>query len=219
MQQREVLPKCSPCMPELLHTILSEHLPQEARILDVGCGYGATLAYLQEHSRFCLYGIEPDAEACRVAQEGCAQAGIECAAAEQMPFGEDAFDALLLECVFSLLHAPGIPLEQIKRTLRPGGLLLLTDLYARRAGEGSIKNDPRVRHLYTKEKLEALLADAGFVLFGFWEESGKLGAWLAQSILEGKSESLPGVEARAKMKALRAGYGIWLFQNGKKEEW
>jgi SAM-dependent methyltransferase len=54
--------------------------------------------------------------------------------AEQLPATGGSFDAVLCECVLSLSLEPQTVLQEIRRILKPGGALILTDVYVREAG-------------------------------------------------------------------------------------
>lgn len=102
-------------------------------ILDVGCGFGGTLAALDEQfSPVRLTGLNIDARQVEVARRRVVPrpgnaldfvVGDACA----MPFPDTSFDRVLaVECIF---HFPSRRafFEHVRRVLRPGGNLTLTD--------------------------------------------------------------------------------------------
>jgi len=122
---------------------LSRHLCDAAgagdgmRILDVGCGLGGTLGSLNERFRnLSLVGLNIDlrqldrARAQVKPKPGNTIAFVTADACE-LPFDSESFDAVLaVECVF---HFPsrGRFLKEVRRVLRPGKRLALSDFVPR----------------------------------------------------------------------------------------
>jgi SAM-dependent methyltransferase len=52
--------------------------------------------------------------------------------AERLPFREDSFDAAFIECVLSTLPQKQAALLEIRRVLRPGGAIALSDVVVER---------------------------------------------------------------------------------------
>jgi ubiquinone/menaquinone biosynthesis C-methylase UbiE len=103
------------------------------RVLDVGCGFGGTIASLNERfSRLQLTGLNIDARqlarARRLVQPLHDNAVQFCLGdACSLPFRDESFDRLLaVECVF---HFPSREsfFKEANRMLRPGGVLVLSD--------------------------------------------------------------------------------------------
>ncbi len=96
-----------------------------ARILDLGCGQGATVDYLQRRWRMRAVGVDP----CRERFESglpLAQA-----TAEQLPFSDGRFDGVICECALSLTPDPDKTLSELARVLVSGGILMVSDLYSK----------------------------------------------------------------------------------------
>ncbi len=104
-------------------------LPRGARILDVGCGDGVFTQFFAE----C--GLEPMgtdiAEAgVRWARAHYPQLRFEVASLDQrLPFDDGAFDALWCSEVIEHLFDVDFALGEMRRILKPNGLLLLTTPY------------------------------------------------------------------------------------------
>ena len=102
-----------------------------ARIVDIGCGFCATLKHLRDHHGIMACGIDISA---RMLSESHMQPVIQ-SVAGCLPFGAGVFDGIFCECVLSLLHLPEHALREFHRVLQPGGYLVMSDIYLRNPGE------------------------------------------------------------------------------------
>ncbi len=104
-----------------------ERLPHDdtARVLEVGCGTGATGALALERGRAGHYaGIELFPAAADAAGEVLSE--VLCGDIEtiELPWQPAAFDALILSEVLEHLVEPWAVLDKLARVVRPGGLVL-----------------------------------------------------------------------------------------------
>jgi len=97
------------------------------RVLDVGCGLGATVGRLRARFGADAYGIESSP---RQLDGLTGRHGFVQAHAGDIPFRGASFSALFCECVLSLLPDPRDGLREFNRVLAPGGWLALSDLHA-----------------------------------------------------------------------------------------
>ena len=108
------------------------YLPAQARVLEVGFGYGRDLAFLLRHG-FRVSGIDLSREGRRRAEHRLRQEGLwpetlVTGRFEEHPFPAGAFDALLSHRMAHLLVTPEAVTrfaEEAARVLRPAGLLCL----------------------------------------------------------------------------------------------
>lgn len=106
-------------------------------VLDLGSGAGATLRLLTQMG-YCAVGLDkhagvgfsadaspsvnaPHSDDCRIVR----------ADLERPPLAADSCDCIVCECVLSLLHNPLAALRAACRALRPGGVMVLSDLMLR----------------------------------------------------------------------------------------
>jgi SAM-dependent methyltransferase len=164
--------------------------------LDVCCGEGATVELLLRLG-FDVRGVDlaPREDGLPVAR----------GSAYELTCETSSLDGILCECGLSLLEADDA-LSEFARALRPGGRLLLSDVYSRARG-GRVRG---VRVL-TQEELEALLARHGFELLLFEDQGYALASFLAQQILEGGSRGVfDDWTADRETKSLSCGYFMCL---------
>lgn len=109
------------------------------RVLDLGCGPGSLVPYLQEIPGVRLTGVDLSPEMVRYAKAHHPDVEFHVGDAEAIPFENDAFDVVL--CSGMLHHLPrlDVALQEIGRILKPGGLLVARepndDNFAARHGE------------------------------------------------------------------------------------
>lgn len=177
-------------------------------ILDVGCGCGASVEYLLGLG-YDAKGIDP-----KLQDTANWHLPICRGQAEDLPCGDSELDGILCECTFSLFARPVAVLSEFNRTLKPGGALLISDLYARRP-QKNILDAP----LGTKNFL-ALLRSSGFKTEHFEDHSDLLYAMYAQMILDSEEDralcGLPfGVN---ELKRAKCGYFLLTARLKEKKE-
>ena len=106
-------------------------------VLDIGCGAGASVAYLRRRYGMATVGLDLSAALLAEGAQSPGGSALVQARAEQVPFADDCFAAVLCECMLSLCQDPGAVLQEIRRVLRPGGYLILADVYARLPESGA----------------------------------------------------------------------------------
>ncbi|HJP80300.1 MAG TPA: methyltransferase domain-containing protein [Pseudonocardiaceae bacterium] len=107
------------------------------RVLDLGCGVGGPAARLAARTGAEIVGVAISAAQVEMANklaeaEGLAgQARFELADAMGLPFPDNSFDHVLM--FESIMHMPSrlTALAEAARVIRPGGRVVLTDLYER----------------------------------------------------------------------------------------
>jgi 2-polyprenyl-3-methyl-5-hydroxy-6-metoxy-1,4-benzoquinol methylase len=153
---------------------LLAHVAAGQRVLDVGCGEGWFTAELTRAGAHAV-GIEVAEEPLRRARRRDSQLAFELvASAAAWPFSDAEFDAVWAGEVIE--HVPDTAgwLSEVRRVLRPGGVLLLSTpdhgplsvlASALRPRRLDAWLDPRSDHVrfYTRRTLAALLDDFGFV--------------------------------------------------------
>lgn len=112
-----------------------EYVARDARVLDFGCGYGRTLAELAGEGYADLTGI--DFSDTLIERGRAENPGLTLLAypGGPLPFEDNAFDAALMLGVFTCIiktRDQAEALLELKRVLRPGGLLYVNDFLLNR---------------------------------------------------------------------------------------
>jgi arsenite methyltransferase len=148
-----------------------------ARLLDVGCGQGATVRHLSERFQLTTFGLDASAMLlAKVNRDAILRPFVQ-ARAEHLPFQDARFQGVISECVLSLTTDPERVLRECKRVLTPGGLLIVTDIYARGPEELPLPSIPAktccLQGAVSQRRIEQRLMDAGFKIL-LWEDHSRL---------------------------------------------
>ncbi len=148
-------------------TIVSIPYKKNGRILDVGCGSGALVEWLEQH-QWDAYGVDISPEACRTAQRH----GLKVHLGElpQMAFPSKFFDVVLMNQVLEHLFSPSEYLREVYRILKDDGQLIISvpniDCYESKLLKECWLDLDLPRHLYhfTPHTLKLMLDRGGFLL-------------------------------------------------------
>jgi SAM-dependent methyltransferase len=147
----------------VLESLLERLLPEPratTRILDVGCGTGGMLQRLARFGGVC--GIDMSSEAVEFCRRR-AGADVRVATGDDIPYPEASFDAVCAFDIFEHLPDETRMLAEVRRVLKPGGILFLTvPAYQFLWSE----HDTALHHhrRYRAEGIKRLMAKNGFIL-------------------------------------------------------
>lgn len=193
-------------------------LPPGARVLDVGCGAGATVAHLRGRHGLTAAGVDASAVLLAGGHRRERTLPLVQAEGERLPIGDRLLHAVIAECSLSLMHDVGIALAEFWRVLQPGGTLILADLYTS-TGDTTQRStvEPPASCLHgalSRREIVTRLAEQGFQLECWHDRSDELKVLAARLILAGISPAQlwggacsSGTEAIAR---LRPGF-YWLI--------
>lgn len=142
-------------------------LDADARVLEIGFGPGVAIQYAAERAtRGHVSGIDRSEAMLNMARKrnaaGVASGLVDLALAdvESLPHPDDSFDrAFAIHCIY-FWRDPVACLREMRRVLRPGGIVAIT---IRPAHQWPARKPPAdVFHLYSGEEVVMLLSEAGF---------------------------------------------------------
>lgn len=141
----------------------------DERILDIGCGTGALLARLAtEGVPGRLAGVDPSTAMLAVARKRLPPGiDLQSARAEALPFADDLFNVAVSCNVFHFVPAPETALAEMRRVVRPGGRVAITDwchdYLSCRLLDQWLRLTGRGHHrTYRAAELASMLESAGF---------------------------------------------------------
>jgi arsenite methyltransferase len=171
-------------------SVAAMRLPDHGSIADLGCGTGTTAMLLAKAYQLKVTAIDLSAANLQCARDRAGKENLAGypirfiqADAARLPLGDGELDGVLAECTFSLFANKPAVLAEIRRVLKPGAALAITDMAI--GGElpddlaGTIAPwtclvDARDRAGYL-----TLFADAGFEVEEYGDESDGLLTLLA----------------------------------------
>jgi ubiquinone/menaquinone biosynthesis C-methylase UbiE len=173
------------------------------KILDLGCGEGYTVEYLREKLGLDATGLDKNISC------GTENPGIQNAKAEAIPLPDAGMDGILMECSFSLTDDPEKVLSECHRILKPGGKLIISDMYAR--GEPAMLTGCLGR-LESREYLLTLFEKSHFKPEVFEDHTQLLQAMWGQMIFDQGAEQFYcnlGIDP-AELKRIKCGYYLMM---------
>lgn len=196
------------------HAIEVAGLIRGDRVLDLGCGSGESVKFLRA-SGIDAMGVDKPHNL----EVANAPSGLRVDAfAEQLPFANASVDGVLAECSLSVMCDARKVLSECARVLRPGGHLIISDLYARNSMAIAAIRELKgscVSGIIVRTDLENWLNDAGFATLCFEDHSRALREAVAHFLFAHDSiddlwmsaTRAPNSESiTAAMKQVRAGY-------------
>lgn len=140
-------------------------LSVDDRVLDMGCGRGATVHYLQQTHHIHAVGVDPSDKLIGEAKRRYGDADFFSGKGEALPFEDGSFHCVLAECTLSLMDADRA-IREASRVLKEKGWFIITDVYARNpdaiGGLAGFSVNSCMRGLHHLPQLIKKLQRAGF---------------------------------------------------------
>jgi SAM-dependent methyltransferase len=143
-----------------------EHLPGN-RMLDIGCGWARYVHRFVDHA-LAYTGIDHSPAMVTVARETYPDQRFELMSYRKLTFPDESFDGLWCCCAFSGEPKHNMPmvLQELKRVLVPGGIIMVVMPAVYESHEGMQSGDdgkPLLYHShYELDELVCFLEEAGF---------------------------------------------------------
>lgn len=164
------------------------HWSTTDRLLDLGCGAGATVGYLEKKYGLTVMGLDPSSKLLATARKNNPDKEFLLGSGEAIPCQDESFQGVLSECTLSLMTDLPVVLKEVYRVMKTRGMFFITDVYARNpeALEG-IKTHQFtscMRGLYDLKQLQMDVTDAGFEIVVLEDHSELLRQLLVKTIFE-----------------------------------
>ncbi len=104
---------------------------KDDKLLDLGCGRGRTIKYMQDNHNITMQGLDISEELAKEAKELNKNSNIVISSGEDTPFEDNEFNGIFAECTLSLMDNPKNTIKEINRILKTGGYFVISDIYAK----------------------------------------------------------------------------------------
>jgi len=195
-----------------------------ARVLDMGCGSGATVDRLVSLYQLQAIGIDPSEVLLESGKKKDPGLNLIRGLGEDLPFPVNHMDGVFAECTLSVMEDLDQVLKEIFRVLKPGGWLVINDVYARNPdglqGLQELNLDSCIRRALPKDSLINKLLGQGFNIVNWSDHTNLLTQltvdlimthgsmtefWLKSSSCSG-SGSIDPVLVQTALKQAKMGY-------------
>ncbi len=155
--ERDLAALFASCADDPLMAILRAHVPLGGKVLEAGAGSGRWIKALHDLG-YDTTGIElnrADVDRFRAAWPDIP---FDHGDVEKMPYEDGSFDAILsLGVIEHLIHGPERVMAEMRRAIRPGGMLLLTVPHANASFAVERVKDAILHRVYANAMLRRLL--------------------------------------------------------------
>ncbi|MBE6042270.1 MAG: methyltransferase domain-containing protein [Clostridiales bacterium] len=174
-----------------LRTARAAGLSPGDKVLDIGCGTGATLAVLKSTLDIIPFGADISAKVLEIARSVHPEMTFSLCDASAIPYPDGYFDAVMMECVLTLLDSPEDALEEAARVLKSDGTLLLSTLARTQeneetveTGDGSLSPFTCHNGLANIASLTAYLDQLGLQLEYYEDNKKMLTDYMIESVMK-----------------------------------
>jgi len=99
------------------------------KVLDVGCGNGTLICGISKKAKIHAHGVDISPKMIDECRARHPHINFKVSVADELPFGENEFDVVTMCCVLHHLDEPQKFFDEVKRILKPGGRLIISDPY------------------------------------------------------------------------------------------
>lgn len=170
---------------------------RDRHVLDVASGNGNSAKLLAEHFGCRVTGVDYSSDNCAHANAMAARTGLADRIrfvhgdAEDLPFEADSFDVAISECSLCIFPDRAVALQEIRRVLRPGGHLGISDVVVNKSIPESL------RDLFG----HVLCIGGALSMEGYCEAFSSAGFWSvrSQDASHAIDEMIESIERRARI--------------------
>jgi SAM-dependent methyltransferase len=184
------------------------NLPCGARILDIGCGEGDTVALLARQYGFEATGVDISYKLIEKGKTRHAGLDLQRMEAEFLDFESKSFDAVFMECSLSVCRLHEDAIFEAYCVLKSGGKLIISDLYRKNPDPEAVAKmlaearekarRPKIDNscdenekpsfitldgAFVIDRLAGMAEEIGFDIEYFEDESDALAGFMAQAIM------------------------------------
>ncbi len=149
-----------------LNGLIINKVPVCNVISDLGCGTGELLELLLPQSQNKMIGIDSSPEMldqARIRLSKNENVELRLGELEHLPMKNKEIDGAVMNMVLHYISQPGLAINEVYRTLRPGGIFVLSDF--EKHDQETIKEIMGESWLgFEQQEVEAWLTDAGFIV-------------------------------------------------------
>lgn len=161
---------------------------QGASLLDIGCGKGATVEYIEKQYNYLASGIDVSEKLINEGLKRKPDLNLLVSNSEKLPFDERTMDGIIAECSFSLMKDKKAVLNEIKRVLKPNGKFIISDMYFRNNEVQQFSQDILIEtcilNAFLVKELKGFLFENGFKVLLFEDYTHRLQELMATIIME-----------------------------------
>lgn len=128
------------------------------KLLDIGCGTGASVVHVSEKYALSASGIDSSDTMLAKAHSQFPAANVRYGRAEALGFADRTIDAVLSECSLSKFQNARKALFECRRVLKPGGWMIISDMYVRKLK----KTDADTGGFMCRKTITQLIKESGF---------------------------------------------------------
>jgi arsenite methyltransferase len=156
-----------------------------ARLLDVGCGCGGTVEYLNTRYNMKVTGIDPSKTLIERGKARNSKLDIRSGEGEFLEFPSLTFDGILMECTLSLMENHIEAIHEAYCVLRKGGKLIISDFYLKDNEKRVKSRNPSscIDGAFNAEELRSLITEMGFSILTWEEKNTELKSFTSSLIM------------------------------------
>ena len=123
--KQDMMELLATCETDGLLPYIEKYMPKPSKVLESGCGAGRYVKYLHDRG-WDVTGLELDKATIKMVKKQWPELNIVLGDAADSPFKDNTFDGIIsLGVIEHWTEGPQIPLADLYRTLRPGGVALI----------------------------------------------------------------------------------------------